>query len=80
MKYTLDYIVKENGRYYAHLRQQDPRGVSKDIHSGVLFGWQGMTYKELREVLKRYNISLPQLKDMEIFKKTQCRTCYRIAI
>lgn len=78
MRYTLDYIVKENGRYYAHLRQHEPTGVSKEVHTGVLFGWSGMSYKELKKTLSNYNIELPHLKELVLFKQTQCRKCYFI--
>ncbi len=78
LKYTLDYIVKENEKYYAHLRQHEPNGVSKVIHTGVMFGWSGMSYKELKKTLSNYNIDLPQLKDLTLFKQTQYRKCYII--
>ena len=75
-KYTLDYIVKENGRYFAHLRQHEPNGVSKEVHTGTMFGWQGMTYRELQNTLSNYNITVPPLKELTLFKRTQYRKCY----
>lgn len=78
MKYTLDFIVKENGKYFAHIREHDPIGASKEIHTGNLFGWQGATYTELKKILKKYSIELPKLSELILFKDTGCRKCYFI--
>lgn len=78
MDYTLDYIVKENNRYFAHLRELAPTGTSKEINTGAVYGWNGMTYKELANMLFKYGITLPPLKDLYLFKKTQYRKCYMI--
>lgn len=76
----LDYIVKENGKYFAHLWDYntcDSVGNPKRQHTGDIYGWNGLSYRALCDNLnKDFNINLPRLKDLTMFKSTQCRKCY----
>lgn len=74
MAWILDHITKENGKYYAEVKEPN---MKKREHTGNICGWNGMSYSSLRLVLeKHYNIALPAIKEMKILKKTECRTIY----
>ena len=79
MEYTLDHITKENGKWFAEIRQHKGNGVSTREHTGNLWGWNGMTYNSLKCMLAEYyNISIPKISELKLIKKTTCRKIYSV--
>lgn len=74
--FKINHITKENGKYFAELKNSSSR-----IHTGNVYGWNGLTYKQLSEKLKcDYNVELPKLEDLKLFKQTQSRKIYLMEI
>jgi hypothetical protein len=73
MSYTLDHITKENGKWFAEVKDEN---MNRE-HTGNVFGWEGMSLNSLRcMVSEYYNIDVPHIKEMKLLKKTQNRETY----
>jgi hypothetical protein len=75
MKWKLDHITKENGKWFAEIINE----TGTREHTGNLWGWDGMTYNSLKCILsKYYNIILPPIKELKVLKKNANRTVYTV--
>ena len=72
---VIDYVVKENNKWNAHIRERYQDGTSKEILSHK---FKDMSYSTLKKSLSEYNLTLPPQKSLQLFKKTQYRKCYLV--
>ena len=75
-KAKINHITKENGLWSAELTIDGKRAHTYDLYpEGIL----GLSLKKLRENLKRdYGLSIPEEKELVLFKKTQHREIFVI--
>lgn len=73
MDYILDHVTKENGKWFAEVKDES---MNRE-HTGNVFGWEGMTFNSLKCIVSEYyNITIPTIKEMKLLKKTQSRETY----
>ncbi|MBP9996946.1 MAG: hypothetical protein KBT19_06675 [Lachnospiraceae bacterium] len=71
LKWTLDHITKENGKWFAELRRHNVNGTSVRVHTGSLWGWNGMSYQSLKATLNEYyNIPIPTISELKLIRFT----------
>lgn len=77
MKYKLDYVVQENGKWFAEVSKQ---GTSARENTKELWGEKGLGYNSLKfRLMEHYNIELPMIKELVLIRKTTCKRIYSVA-
>lgn len=71
----ISQIVKENGKWFAEVINS--QNTLERYHTGNLYGWDGLSYNELKKILcTQWGFELPLAKDLVLIKKTRSREIY----
>lgn len=71
----ISQIVKENGKWFAEVINSCNH--AERYHTGNMYGWNGLSYNELKRVLySQWGFELPLAKDLTLIKQTGCREIY----
>ena len=80
MRHVLEHITQENGKWFAEVITLYSNGTRERQHTGTIYGWDGMTYHQLKETLNtKYDIQIPTIAELELAKQTTCRKIYLLA-